>query len=317
MQIRWKYLYLLLLLITATIWLAVLVYPDRNLKIIACDVGQGDGFLAIYGKTEILIDGGPNNNIVDCLSKYLPFWDRTIEIVLLTHPQKDHYMGLVEVFKRYKVKYFLANSLDSGSQEYSLLKSLVGGGTINVINPTRGMSMRVGLIHLDILHPSDEFLAENAEELKDLKTDNRKNDIRIAQLDYKGDVLGSSTSDKDPNIFSIVAILRYKDFDGLFTGDISPEVSDMIAQELMTNDKRLIEYIKIPHHGSKNGLTQNLLKAVDPELAVISAGKNNSYGHPHEEILKILRDQDIKILRTDQAGDVIIESSGDNYWVVP
>ena len=156
MQIRWKYLYLLLLLITATIWLAVLVYPDRNLKIIACDVGQGDGFLAIYGKTEILIDGGPNNNIVDCLSKYLPFWDRTIEIVLLTHPQKDHYMGLIEVFKRYKVKYFLANSLDSSSQEYSLLKSLVGGGTTNVINPTRGMSMRVGLIHLDILHPSDE-----------------------------------------------------------------------------------------------------------------------------------------------------------------
>src|SRR3989344_1094964 len=144
MQIRWKYLYLLLLLITVTIWLAVLVYPDRNLKIIACDVGQGDGFLAIYGKTEILIDGGPNNNIVDCLSKYLPFWDRTIEIVLLTHPQKDHYMGLIEVFKRYKVKYFLANSLDSGSQEYSVLKDEVEVRGIRVLNPKDNLKIRMG-----------------------------------------------------------------------------------------------------------------------------------------------------------------------------
>ena len=95
MSIRFKYLFFFLLLITALVWITVITYSNQNLKLIACDVGQGDAILAIYGKTQILIDGGPNNKILDCLSRYMPFWDREIEIVILTHPQADHYTGLI------------------------------------------------------------------------------------------------------------------------------------------------------------------------------------------------------------------------------
>jgi len=125
-------------------------------------------------------------------------------------------------------------------------------------------------------------------------------------------VLGAFTSKRDPNDFSIVAILSYKDFDALLTGDVSPLQERKIVGSGMV---RSVEYIKVPHHGSKNGLTKDFLDAASPDVAVISVGKNNSYGHPHEEILKMLNDKKIKILRTDEMGDVVVETDGKEVWI--
>ncbi|OGM04311.1 hypothetical protein A2715_02735 [Candidatus Woesebacteria bacterium RIFCSPHIGHO2_01_FULL_39_32] len=297
---RYKYLFIFLLLITALVWITVLTYPKQNLRLIACDVGQGDSILAIYGKTQILIDGGPDKSILDCLSQYLPFWDRELEVVVNTHPQKDHYMGLIEVFKTYGVDSFVATPLDSSSKEYGVLKELVGSKGIRVINPQSGQRLRIGLIYLDILHPSQEFLATNLPRFSEGSREN---------------VLGGYTSKKDPNDFSVVTILRFGEFDALLTGDISQEISDVIAEQLMVSASRTIDYLKVPHHGSKNGLTQKLLDASNPEVAVISSRKNNSYGHPHEETLKLLRDKGTKLLRTDEMGDVGVESDGKKVWV--
>ena len=111
----WKVTIFLLLLAALVIWLSVFSTSD-NLKIISCNVGQGDSTLIINKSIEILIDGGPDNTVIDCLSKYIPFWDRTIEMVILTHPQSDHYTGLIAVTERYKVGKILANSLNAGSQ---------------------------------------------------------------------------------------------------------------------------------------------------------------------------------------------------------
>ena len=278
------------------IWTAVIVYPTNKVRIIACDVGQGDGIFIQYKTQQILIDGGkPNGKIIPCLSRYMPFWDRTIEVVLLTHPQLDHFGGLIDVFKTYKVRMILANSLDSDSQAYRVLKSLVEDSDTRVVHPVRGQRIRLGLVSLDILHPTKEFLAQNT---------TRK--VQAPQ----GDVLGYSTSDTDPNDFSIVAMLRFGEFDALFTGDIGPRVSDQIARSIEANEGDPIEYLKVPHHGSKNGLTKELLEALDPQVAVISSGKNNSYGHPHQEILKLLHDQGVKIVRTDESGDSVIETNG-------
>jgi len=292
MKIQAKYLLALLSLVASCIFLAVVFFPDKNLHLIACNVGQGDAILAFYGSTQVLIDGGPGTKVLDCLSSHLPFWDRKIELVLLTHPQADHFMGLIEVFKRYRVDYFLANGLDSSSPEYQVLKNLVGGGQTKVINPTTGMVIGNSLMHLDIIYPTKKFIAENSKK----KVDN---------------VLGAYTSNKDANDFSIVAILSLKEFDALLTGDIGPAVIDEI---ISTGKVKPVEYIKIPHHGSKNGLTPELLEIAQPKVAIISVGKNQ-WGHPHEEILSILRNKKIKILRTDEIGDIEVVSDGKNWWV--
>lgn len=293
----WRYILGFLTLITITTWLAVLNYPDKKLHLIVCDVGQGDAILAVYGKTQILVDGGPGSSVLDCLASYMPFWDREIELIVMTHPQLDHFEGLIEVFRRYQVDKLLANSIDSGSQAYNLLKSQEERGSTDVIYPDSGMVISIGLIHLDIVHPSKRFVAENTTPKIDVNEEK---------------ILGATTTKLDPNDFSIVAILSYGDFDALLTGDIGPHAMNDV---LTTGRVRDVEYIKIPHHGSKNGLTKSLLDASNPEIAVISVGKNNRFGHPNIETLDMLDEEGIPILRTDEVGDIEVTTDGENWWI--
>src|SRR3990167_10041666 len=113
-----KYILGLFALVLGLVGLSLGYAPDGQLHLIACDVGQGDGILAIYKDTQILIDGGPGEGVLECLGRYVPFWDRELELVVLTHPQLDHYGGLIEVFKRYNVDTFLVNGLDSSASSY-------------------------------------------------------------------------------------------------------------------------------------------------------------------------------------------------------
>jgi len=292
MKILWKNIFLGLSLVLIVIWMAVFAYPEKKLHLIACDVGQGDAILAVYGTTQILIDGGATNKVIDCLGRHMPFWDRKIEVVLLTHPQLDHFGGLSEVFKRFQVERFVATSLDSSSQAYQALISMVGGSGIQVLNPTTGMVIRSGLLYLDIVWPSSDF--------------------QVAAGDIsKSNILGAFTTKKDPNDFSIVANLRLGEFDALLTGDIGPQV---ISEIIQTGKVRDVEYIKVPHHGSKNGLTKGLLDVATPEIAVISVGRN-SFGHPHREILGLLKEYDIRTKRTDENGDIEVISDGKSWWI--
>lgn len=274
---RPKYLFPVLALITLTVWGAVLAYPDKKLHIIACDVGQGDAILATYGDLQVLTDGGPDNKVLECLSRHLPFWDREVELVILTHPQADHFTGLIEVFRRYKVDSFLVSEAHSSAQSYEVLEKAVGSNQSRVVHPKEGMVIRLGLIQIDILHPSESILEKESLDLNDISTT------------YK---------------------LKFRDFEALFTGDIGPK----IIEELLT--KNLIDsvdYIKIPHHGSRNGTTLGLLETSMPKLAVISVGKGNSYGHPHQEVLEMLNALGIQIKRTDEVGDVEIETDGEGF----
>ena len=292
MRIFWKNIYLGLSLTLIAIWMAVFAYPEKKLHLIACDVGQGDAILVVYGTTQILIDGGATNKVIDCLGRHMPFWDRKIEVVLLTHPQLDHFGGLREVFRRFQVERFVATSLDSSSQAYQALIRMVGGSGVEVVNPTTGMVIRSGLLYLDIVWPSSDF--------------------QIAAGGVSRDnILGAFISKKNPNDFSVVANLRLGEFDALLTGDIGPKI---ISEIIQTGKVRDVEYIKIPHHGSKNGLTKELLDAAMPEVAVISVGKN-SFGHPHKQILDLLKEYNIQVKRTDENGDVEVISDGKSWWI--
>lgn len=271
-----RYIIQFLILLTVFVWLIVFQVPDNNLHIISCNVGQGDAILVIQKNIQILTDGGPNKSVLDCLSRYMPFWDRKIELVILTHPDSDHATGLIDVIKRYNVETLLQNNLNTSTQVYKVLQNDVGSKGIKVINPSNDMSIRLDMIYLDILHPDKDF--------KSSKT----------------------------NDYSIVYLLKYNDFKAIFTGDISPEIGERIA---MSNKIGKVDYIKIPHHGSRNGLTENLLKALEPKIAVISAGKENRYGHPHKEIIDMLNKYEVKIFRTDEIGDVQVETDGKKVWI--
>ena len=292
---KWKYTVGILVLALITAITAVISYPTKNLRLITCDVGQGDSTLVIYGEVQILIDGGPGNRVLTCLSNNIPFWDKRIELVMLTHPQTDHFGGLNEVFGTYEVNTFIHSGLDSGSQGWKVLENTIGGTDTKVIYAESGMTIRLGKIYLDIVHPTKELIARG-EKINEEK------------------VLGMFTSKEDPNEYSVMTILSLGEFDAFFTGDASIQMLDELVEGNTRNKLKNIEYIKIPHHGSKNSVSKKLYELIEPKVAVIPVGKN-SYGHPHEDILKILTKNKIRTLRTDEMGEIEIITDGEKVWV--
>jgi len=274
----WKTFLGFLVLVTTAIWLATLTFPDKNLHLIACNVGQGDAILITQGSNQVLIDGGPDKKVLDCLGKYLPFWDREIELVVLSHPHEDHYRGLVDVIKKYNVDTWLEGGVSSSSQEYQVLEDLVGGGKTRVLERTETTNLRVGLIYLDIL--------------------NQVEDDKLNKKEEKG------------NEESLVLSLRSQNFEAILTGDApKEELLDLIEK----NQIKTVNYIKISHHGSKSGTSKEVLGLLEPKIAVISVGKN-FYGHPNQEVLELLKERKIKVLRTDEEGDIQIISDGEKVW---
>ena len=244
-------------------------------------MGQGDAILIQKNTTQILIDGGPNNKVLDCLGKHMPFWDREIELVVLTHPEEDHYGGLIDVIKYYKIGRFATNGRDSGNLSYQVLKNEVGSRGLQGLTLSDDMDLRLGMIYLDILHPAGELQMPN-DKLQIKKT----------------------------NDTGIVILLKYARFKALFTADVEQEISNQLSESSKIQN---INYLKVNHHGSKNGLSEKLLEVLKPKVAVISLGKN-SYGHPHKEVLDMLNKYNVKILRTDQMGDVVVKTDGNKFW---
>jgi beta-lactamase superfamily II metal-dependent hydrolase len=158
----------------------------------------------------------------------------------------------VEVLKDYKVRQILINPIAPGTQVYRALENVIGTKGVRVVNHVEGMSFGVGLIHLDIFRPSEDLVSQ----IPDFKSG-------------------------ETNLFSIVYLLTYGQFRGLFTSDMPPTVSD--SPSTLSGIEGL-DYIKIPHHESNNGLTENLFKAVMPKVAVISVGKI-FWGFPRPELL--------------------------------
>jgi competence protein ComEC len=146
-----------LALLLILVWTALFSLPDNKLHLVFCDVGQGDAILISYQKTQILIDGGPDNRVLSCLSRHLPFWDRRLEVVMLTHPEEDHFGGLIDVIKRYNVNYFVVNSLEKKSTSFEAFYRLVLGRKSSVYSPKAGEKIKIGALELLILWPREKL----------------------------------------------------------------------------------------------------------------------------------------------------------------
>lgn len=284
-----------ILIAVVAVWAAVFTLPDGRLHVVICDVGQGDAILITRGTDQLLIDGGPNDRVIDCLGEYVPFYDRRIEVVVATHPQADHISGLIKVVQRYNVSQFVMGAEGNETAGYKDLRFKVQDSRINVRNVYSGDEIRLGDVKFKIVWPERNWVLAHLQEPE----------LAGSQ------VLGAKTDGTDLNGFSIGGILSFGEFDVLLTGDADLKVE---AKMVEAGGLKQVEVLKVPHHGSKTGMTKEWLGVVRPQLAVISVGKNN-YGHPTAEAIKLLSDQGIKILRTDQVGSVEIVSDGIKWWV--
>src|SRR3989344_5906076 len=271
-----------LFLLNIVVWQDVFDFAGpRYLKVTVLDVGQGDSiFIETPAMRHILIDGGPDTSVLEKLSRQLPFWQRRLDMVILTHPDADHVAGLLHVLKRYRVDYMVWSGgvRDGGNYEecITLLEKQKNQGG-NVIIAKSGLQIKSGNAVLDVLHP-----------FKDLS----------------GEFLG-----KEGNDAGVVMQLEYGAKSFLFTADISNKVEQAMIDEKVDV---LSDVLKVAHHGSKYSSSEAFLQAVSPSLAVISSGKKNMYGHPAPEALQRLEKFGITTLRTDQDGDVEMISDGES-----
>ncbi len=288
-----------LLLFLGLIVLAYFQKPDDNFHLVFCDIGEGDAVLITYRSNQILIDGGPDNSVLNCLANNVPFWDREIELVIMTHPDADHYAGFLEVLPRYRVQKFITTPV--GKKDDLLFKSLISlliDQKIETQFLAQFDKIKVGLIEIDIVWPSKTKLKE----LESVKTISEETENGFLLVD------GSLV---DANEFSLGTRIKMSEFDTLLLGDLPGDY----AQKLVWQNKLpQVEVLKASHHGAKGDNPEELYLAVKPKLVVISVGEN-SFGHPGKELLEILKRLGIKAKRTDEDGEVEIVSDGQSWWL--
>lgn len=247
-------------------------FLDNRTTVVFCDVGQGDGaYLRIKNKIDIIIDAGPaNGTMLQCLGKYMPFYDRTLEYVFLSHPQIDHFGGLLEVFKRYKIVNFFTIPLNGVGKNIVQLKQLVNEHHIHTSIPTTGNTFSLLDAKISVLSPSDQRL---------------------------------NAPTADENDLSVILDVTLPNKRFLFAGDAPTRVLNSLNLSESVGETIL----KIPHHGSAKSVSPKFFTLAHPVTAVISVGKNNSYGHPTKKMLDLLKALKINIRRTDVEGDVVFK----------
>lgn len=259
--------------ITVWLWVPILSknYTENTLYVL--DVGQGDSQLVVLASPDkrssvkILIDGGKDRAVLNELNDVLGNNDKYIDIVVMTHPDLDHFGGLVDVLRRYDVGVFVSNGHTASSEAYAALKHVLAERNIQSITLLAGDSIRYGTYTLSILAPDAELLKH-----------------------------------KLPNEAGIVGLLTVDDVRVLLTADIG-----FPAENVLLKKKAPIaaDILKVGHHGSKHSSSENFIAAVKPAIAVIGVGKNN-YGHPAPRVLETLGLAGTRVYRTDTDGTIQI-----------
>jgi len=241
-------------------------------------VGQGDSeFIETPEGHQILIDGGPNSTVLQKLAERMPFWDKDLDLVILSHPEKDHMQGLFDVLKQYKADYILWTGVKRTGSEYD--------EWLKVLDFQKNLGAK-------ILTAKDSL---------DIKAGN----VLIDTLFPVNSLEGFDVS-KSANDTSIVNKIIYGNNSFLFTGDMSSNLENKIPG--LKSD-----VLKVAHHGSKYSTSNLFLAGVAPSFATIEVGKN-SYGHPTSEVLQRLENFGIKVFITDRDGDIEFISDGNNIY---
>ncbi len=271
-------LLVLLVCVNVAIWHVVWVGRDAGILTVAfLNIGQGD---AIYIESpdhrQILIDSGPGDAVLRELRKVMPWYDKSIDMIMITNPDKDHIAGFIPVLKRYAVEKEIEPGTKNPSDVNATLHQLIAEKKLETMIARRGQVLDLGGgASLHILFPDRDV------------------------------------SGLDSNTGSIIAKLVYGDTSVMFTGDAPFQTEDYVVDLEGADMKSTL--LKEGHHGSRTSISEKFFTAVDPEYSIISAGFKNSYGHPHKETVEMLDRLKIPTLVTFEEGTIIFESDGEVF----
>ena len=273
-----------MLLASAVVWTAAVTAPGGRLTVAFLDVGQGDAiFIETPSGAQLLIDGGPDPDVLHReLGSVMPFWDRSLEVIVLTHPDADHLNGLVTVLERYDVALVAETGVESTSAQYASWRRLLDGrrdaATLNV---SAGQTLHTGDgVVISVLNPPDPVPAWTP-------------DLR--------------------NNSGVTLRVAYGDVSFLLPADIHAYAEQSLVASGAPLDATVL---KAAHHGSATSSSQAFLDAVSPEVVVVSAGAGNKFGHPAPEVVERLAAAvgDANVYVTAEHGRVQFTTDGERLW---
>jgi competence protein ComEC len=247
--------------------------PDDKFHIYFLDVTQGDSILIKTPQNhQILVDGGPKDYVLTQLSKVMPFFDKSIDFVILTHPDADHMDGILKVLERYEVKNILLTGVYLEDETYNKMLSLILEKDVKLFIAESKKDFIFGGVLVDVVYPLNQIIGNN---------------------------------DKDKNDTSIAVKIVYGDKNILLTGDLSIDAEAKLVSAYPGFEYLKSDILKAGHHGSKTSSSLNFLEVVNPETVVIQVGRKNFFGHPNKETLDNFSAAGVKkIYRTDMDGMV-------------
>jgi len=248
-----------------------------TLRVSILDIGQGDSIL-VQGPTgiQMLVDGGPDHSVLRQLPREMALLDRSLDLVVETHPDKDHIAGLAYVLDEYAVSYFLSPSIPNSTQATRAVNAAVMREPhIRSLTARRGMRIHLGgEAYADVLYP----------------------DRDVSML--------------DTNEGSVTMRLVYGKTSFMLTGDLPSDKEAYLVERDRLDGNLKSDVLKAGHHGSKNSSSDLWLAAVHPSIVAISAGKGNTYGHPSPDALERIRNEGARIVSTIDSGTLDFSSDG-------
>lgn len=284
MSFRWKKqvmlfapsaLVVILLILSFLVWSEILkAEQPRNLRIAFLDVGQGDAiFIESPTGTQILVDGGPDSSLLRELTNVMNPFDRTLDAIIVTNPDQDHFAGFIELLERYKVGKEFESGTKKTTLTYKAFESALVENGVQRLLAKRGMVFDLGGgAYLSVLYPDRDV------------------------------------SDLSPNDGSIVMKLIYGKTSVLLMGDSTALVESRI---LSLGGSKKADILKLGHHGSKTSSSENWVASVSPSQAIVSASCDNSYGHPSKVVVDRLLAHAVSYLWTCKEGTISFSSDGE------
>lgn len=276
-----KLTFRLLFVVAVSLWTYIFSLPGvGGLQVAFLSIGQGDAtYIQAPNGRQMIIDGGPRGALMKPLREQMPPGDTSIDVIVMTNPDTDHYAGFIELLEQYSIGVVIEPGVVSKTKTYQEFEKLVEEKKIRKVIARKGV---------------------------------------VVTLDQAGGVTYRVIfPDRNPaglsnNDASVVGRLSYGATSIMLTGDATTKTESFIIAANPVDDLKS-DILKVGHHGSRTSTSEAFLKKVAPTIAIISAGKNNRYGHPHKEIIERLARFDIETLVTKDKGTLLFTSDGHHF----